>query len=435
MRYRALLCSALSTVVFLACGEAEVTEPGVWPQFRGPQGNGVSADVGLPTTWSEDSDNIAWKVRLPGRGNSSPIVSHDRVFLTAAVNDEEGEEKQVQRYVLGLDFASGEILWQTEIGLRARGKNHRLNTSAAPTPVTDGRHVFAFFGDLLVSLDRDGEILWSQKVDDQYAKYSHYGTASSPVLTENSVIVAHDRETTDKPYAWIAAFDKKTGEEVWKVDFADGCCSYTTPLVRRRGAYEEVLFTGSGAVTSYDAASGEQLWTHQLQFNQPVASAVSDGDILAVFSGAHQVRFGAVIKLTGEGKNTQTEELWNTNRMIPQTSSPLILNGKLYSVVELGHLSCYDLYTGKRAWQGRLPSAGGYRSSLVGGDNKIYVQANSGLMVVVGEGEKFNQLAANTLAEGGNASPAIADGSLLIRSQSNLYRINGERGATGGASS
>lgn len=426
MRYRTLSCIVILAVALLSCGEAEITDPGIWPQFRGPQGNGVSADTGLPTEWGEDSDNLAWKTALPGRGNSSPIVSHGRVFLTAAVNVEEGKDKKVQRMALALDYETGEILWQTEIGMRGRGKNHRLNTSAAPTPVTDGRHIFAYFGDLLVAFDRDGQILWSQVVDDQYAKYSHYGSASSPVLTDNAVIVAHDRETTDKPYAWLAAFDKKTGEHVWKVDFADGCCSYTTPLIRQRGAHQEVIFTQSGAVVSYDALTGEELWSHALQINQPVASPLTDGDLLAVFSGAHHVRFGAVIKLTGEGTDTQTEELWQTNRMIPQTASPVALDGNLYTVVELGHLICYNLQTGKRIWQKRLPAAGGYRSSLVAADNKIYIQANSGLMAVVEAGNKFNLLAANSLGDNGNASPAIVDGNLLIRTQSNLYRFNGE---------
>ena len=422
MKYRTISSIALLATILMACGEAEVSSPGVWPQFRGPLGNGVSADLGLPTTWSEESENLEWKVTIPGRGNSSPIVSHGRVFLTTAALS----GKEVERSALALDFATGELLWQTQVGTVAKGKRHRFNTWAAPTPVTDGRYVFAYFGDILVSLDRDGKILWTTKIDDQYAKYSHYGSASSPVLTEKAVIVAHDRETTDKPYAWLAAFDKKTGDELWKVEWDSGCCSYTTPLIRHRGAHEEVIFTQSGSVTSYDALTGETLWSHPLKINQPVASAVSDGDILAVFSGAHHVRFGAVLKLTGEGKNTQTEELWQTNRMVPQTASPVALNGKLYTLVELGHMVCYDLLTGKRIWQQRLPAAGGYRSSLTAGDNKVYAQASSGMMVVVGGGKKYRQLAANILAEGGNSSPALAERSLLIRTASTLYRFNGE---------
>ena len=406
----------------LACGETEVTTPGAWPQFRGPEGNGVSADLGLPTTWAEDSDNLAWKVEIPGKGNSSAIVSHGRVFLTTATQS----EGQAEKFVLALDFATGEMLWQTQVGTATTGKFHRYNTLAAQTPATDGRHIFAHFGDSLVSLDREGEILWTKVVDDQYAKYSHYGSASSPVLTEKAVIVAHDRETTDKPYAWIAAFDKKTGDELWKVEWTDGCCSYTTPLVRRRGDHEEVIFTKSGGVVSYDASTGEELWKHPVEINQPVASPVTEGDILAALSGAHNVRSGKALRMIGSGKETQIEELWQSRRAIPQTSSPVAFNGKLFTLVELGHMVCYDLQTGRMLWQRRLSAGNGYRASLVAGDGKIYAQASNGTTLVIADAPKFRQLAANSLERGGNSSPVLAEQSILIRSKTHLYKFSGE---------
>lgn len=424
MRYRAWSISGLLAGLLLACGGAEVPDPGEWPQFRGLQGNGVSAQQGLPLVWSEESENLAWKVAIPGTGNSSPIVSHGRVFLTTATD----AGQQVERWVVALDLDTGAQLWQTSIGPTGKSKRHRYNTYAAPTPATDGRLIFAHFGDRLACLDIDGQILWTKELDEQYAEYAHYGSASSPVLTATAVIVAHDRETTEKPNGWLGAFDKRSGDELWKVEWTDTCCSYTTPLVRRRGASEEVIFTGAGAVTSYDAVTGEQLWSHNLQINQPVASAVTDGDFLAVFSGAHNVRFGAVLKLVGEGKETQTEELWQTNQMIPQTASPVLYDGKLFTVVELGHMVCYDLLTGTRLWRRRLPKAGAYRSSLVAGDGKIYALTSSGITVVIAAEHEFQQLATNPLAEGGNASPALADSSILIRTATTLYRFRGEGG-------
>lgn len=424
MRYRAWSIIGLLAGLLLACGAAEVSDPGEWPQFRGPRGNGVSAQVGLPLVWSEDSENLVWKVAIPGTGNSSPIVSHGRVFLTTATDAGE----RVERWVLALDLDTGEQLWQTSIGATDKSKRHRYNTYAAPTPATDGRLVFAHFGDLLACLDREGRILWTRQLDEQYAEYAHYGSASSPVLTATAVIVAHDRETTDKPYGWLGAFDKQNGNELWKVEWTDKCCSYTTPLVRSRGDSEEVILTASGALISYDAMTGEQLWSHPLRINQPVASAVTDGDFLAVFSGAHNVRFGAVLKLVGEGKETQTEELWQTNQMIPQTASPVLYDGKLYTVVELGHMVCYDLATGTRLWRRRLPEAGAYRSSLVAGDGKIYALASSGMTVVIAAGHEFQQLATNPLAEGGNSSPALAENSILIRTATKLHRFSGEGG-------
>ena len=396
--------------------------PASGPNSGVRKATGVSAELGLPVTWTEDSDNQAWKVTIPGEGNSSPIVSHGRVFLSTATLS----GKEVERWVIALDFETGEQLWQTPIGVAAKSKRHRYNTYAAPTPITDGQRIFAHFGDLLACLDREGQVLWTKELDERYAEYAHYGSASSPVLTERAVIIAHDRETVEKPSGWLAAFDKRTGEELWKVEWADKCCSYTTPLVRRRGASEEVIFTGSGSVSSYNAATGERLWRHLLGINQPVASAVTEGDILAVFSGAHQVRFGAVLRLVGEGKDTKTEEIWQTHQMIPQTASPVLYDGKLYTVVELGHMVCYDVSTGTMLWRRRLPEGGGYRSSLVAGDGKIYALTSSGLTVVVAAGHKFERLATNPLAEGGNSSPAIAERSILIRTASTLYRFTGE---------
>ena len=422
MRYSVISGGVLLGLLALACQRSASSGPGEWPQFRGPGGGGVTSAEGLPETWTEDSSNIVWRAEIPGEGNSSPIVSGGQVFLTSATKL---AHLEVERFVLAVDLDTGELLWETSLGAAPAGKKHRMNTYAAPTPVTDGAHVFALFGDVLACLDRQGEILWRQEIDPLYAEFVHYGSASSPVLSSEAVIVAQDRESSEKPSGWLAAFDKKTGDELWRVSWSDSCCSYTTPLVRQRGATEEIIFVQAGSVRSYDAQSGELLWSQPFDFNQPVASPLMDGDLLAVFSGAHNERYGAVMRLSGEGRETEIEVLWETNQIIPQTASPVLFGDRLYMVVTKGVMVCYDVQTGRSIWRLRLPGKGGYHSSLVAGDGKVYVGNRGGSVLVIEAGDGHREIANNQLEGGVNATPAFAGESILIRTLSSLYRISG----------
>jgi outer membrane protein assembly factor BamB len=422
MRFSVISGAILLGFLTWACQRSESVGAGEWPQFRGPGGRGVSSAVGLPETWSEGSSNIAWRVEVPGLGNSSPIVSGGRVFLTTATK---AVDLEVERFVMALDLDSGELLWKTSLGTISAGKKHRLNTYAAPTPVTDGSHLFVHFGDVLAGLDVQGQILWREEIDPLYSEYVHYGSASSPVLTQNAVIVAQDREILEKPSGWLAAFDKKTGNELWRNSWSDSCCSYTTPLVRRRGGTEEVIFVQAGQVASFDSQNGDRLWHQSLEINQPVASPLMEGDLLAVFSGAHNVRYGAVMRLSGEGKDTEIQVLWETNQIIPQTSSPVLYDGKLYVLVTKGVMVCYDVETGRSLWRHRLGGKGGYHSSLLAGDDKVYIGNRGGSVLVVEAGEEYRQIATNQLERDVSATPAFAGQSLLIRTASSLYRISG----------
>jgi outer membrane protein assembly factor BamB len=422
MKLSAISGAILLGFLALACQRSASVGAGEWPQFRGLGGRGVSSAVGLPETWSEHGSNIAWRAEIPGLGNSSPIVSGGQVFLTSATR---AVNREVERFVVALDLDSGELVWRTSLGTAPAGNRHRLNTYAAATPVTDGSHLFVHFGDVLAGLDLQGQILWREEIDPLYTEYAHYGSASSPVLTSNAVIVAQDRETSEKPSGWLAAFDKKTGAELWRNSWSKSCCSYTTPLVRQRGATEEVIFVQAGRVTSFDAQNGDPLWHQSLEIHQPVASPLLEGDLLAVFSGAHNVRFGAVMRLSGAGKETEIQVLWETNQIIPQTSSPVLYDGKLYMLVTKGVMVCYDVETGRALWRHRLRGKGGYHSSLVAGDGKVYIGNRGGSVVVIEAGEGYREIATNQLEKGVSASPAFAGQSILIRTASSLYRISG----------
>jgi outer membrane protein assembly factor BamB len=366
-----------------------------------------------------------WKAEIPGRGNSSPIVSHGRIFLTTSLSE---DDNKVRKSALSLDLDSGELLWETAVGIVDKSKRHPKNTPAAPTPVTDGETVFVHFGDLLAALDRDGEMLWKVEIDPQYREFSHYGAASSPVLTEGAVVVFQDRETEDAKPGWIAAFNQDTGVEIWRQIWTDTCCSYVTPLVRRRGEREEVIVVMAGSVRALDALSGEEVWRRQFGLSQPVASAVTDESHLVVFSGAHGHRRGAAFELSSLVPDNDTYgALWQTTKMIPQTSSPVLVNGLVFTVTDQGVMNCINVLDGRRHWKERLPE-GTYMSSLMAAGDKVFAVSSTGHTAVVRARKAFKLLSVNPLADGSNASPAVAGDSLLIRTKSALYRI-GRRGA------
>lgn len=397
-----------------------------WPQWRGPTGMGL-ADGDLPETWSAESPNLRWRTDLPGEGNSSPIVAHGRVFLTTAFEEPGGGEgSPTRRACLALDLETGEILWETDVVTTPREARHWMSTSAAPTPVTDGTHVFVYFGSHLAKLDFDGEIVWTKEVEPDYAEYSRYAAASSPVLAGEAVIVAQDQETgkTDD-VGWIAAFDKATGERIWRQEWNDRCCSYSTPLWLGEGADRRLLFALSGAVAEYDPATGEELWRHTCEINQMVSSPVAEGDLLCIAGGAHNVRMSTCLSLTGRGRETKVEVLWESIKGPPETSSPVLVDGRLYTVTSKGVLSSIDARSGKAEWRKRL-TGGGYHLSLLAGGGRVYVPNVRGLTTVVAPGPEFQLIAENRLDSGGFASPAVAGGSFLVRTRSQLVRIDKE---------
>ncbi len=426
-RQRFVEAAALGSLILVLSAPIGCSRPpapgGDWPQFRGPGGVGLTQATGLPERWSADSENVRWRAEVPGSGNSSPIVAGGRVFLTTA----ERKGDSVDRSVLAYAADGGELLWQTTVATEPLEETHRLNTYAAPTPVTDGDTIFAFFGASLAAVDREGRLLWRQTVDPDYRELSHYGAASSPVLTERAVIAARDREDAVHGVGWLGAFDRRTGDELWRRSWDDTCCSYATPLVLERGGRQEILFTHAARVTSYDPETGETLWSQPLKQNQPVTTPTVDGDLLAVFTGADRVRNGAMLRLTGSGAGTEVEVLWQTRRMIPQVSSPVLYQGALYTVADNGVMVCYDPLTGDVRWQERLKGSG-FRPSLLAGDGKIYALDSYGRASVVAAGPEFELIAENDLGEAGNASPAYGAGCLLIRTGDGLFCIGGEKG-------
>jgi outer membrane protein assembly factor BamB len=407
-----------------ACSRSKTSTE--WPQFRGPGGWGTSAETDLPEVWGPSGDGVRWRSELPGWGNSSPVVADGRVFLTAAY----GDRKDGQRGVLAFDLATGKKLWDTMLYSAPLEKKHGLNTNAAPTPVWDGERLFVYFGAVLAALDREGKVLWQREIDRDYAEYSRYGAASSPIVTEHAVIVVQDQESgRDKDVGWLAAYDKSDGKQLWRTQWNDTCCSYSTPVIAGSGADAEIVFAHSGKIAGYAPPTGERLWQFPYEINQMVSSPSIEGDLIAVAGGAHQVKSTHFLRRLGKGKETRIEVIKSHLRFAPQTSSPVLYQGLYFTVTEQGLLACYRAATGELLWKEKL-SHGRNHASLLAGDGKIYIFSGTGeASVVAAEPAAYRLIAANNLGEDlSSATPAIADGCLLVRGRGSLFCI-GAKGA------
>ena len=418
-----------------ACGsepEADLS----WPGWRGPDGSGVVDTAPLPVGWGPESPNLRWAVEVPGRGNSSPVAAGGRVFLTSALPPlTKSEGGGLRRVAMAFDLESGYPLWRTEVATLPKGGVHRLNTYAAPTPVTDGQRVFVYFGSLIAALDaRTGDVLWKVELEDGYFDSSRYGASTSLVLAGGAVIVAQDQEAWNLDGGWMAALATDTGGELWRVSWDDTCCSYSTPLVVDRGAGEEIIFVHSRRVASYAAATGDELWRQEVPIAQMVATPVLDGDLLGVAGGAHNVRHTRFYALRGSGRDTSAELLWETGRFAPETSSPVLFDGRFFSLTDKGVLTCYEARTGRLLWKIRIGA--GHRAALLAGDGKVYALAATGATTVVRAADEPEILAVNEFDDpSNNASPAVAGGCLLIRTRSRLHCIEAEPGTAPAAAS
>lgn len=430
LRQRALALFAAGGICLASCA-GPLPDESAWPGWRGPGGLGISPESDLPEVWSSESANIRWRADIPGQGNSSPIVSRQRVFLTTSYGkpDDRSQKAEKRRrlkfVVLALDLETGSMLWQTPVHHGFRGKKHHLNTYAAPTPVADGETVFAYFGQWLAALDYDGEIRWRVETDPDFHAGSRYGAAASPILVGRSVVVFQDNEGDGDPRpSWIAAFDKRDGRQLWRREWRGTCCSYVTPIVVRRDGAAQIVTATSKLMMAYDAESGDELWRADHRVLQPVPSPVTAGDLLCVPGGIHDKEL-AMYRLGGTGADTRAEPVWKSRSRVPEIASPVLYRGLLFTLTDGGIMTCLDAETGERYWRKRLRPAL-YRPSLVAGDGKVYATSTQGITSVIAAEREFRILAVNELGEGSDASPAIADGHLLIRGPNSLTCIGKE---------
>jgi outer membrane protein assembly factor BamB len=376
-----------------------------WPQFRGPEGTGVSADAGPPSDWDGASgENIRWRAELPGRGVSSPVVSGNRVYITAASG-----VRQERLHVLSFDRDTGKKLWERQFRATGNTLCHSKTGMAAPTPAADGDSVFALFGTGdLAALDRDGSLLWYRALARDYPQITNQlGMAASPVLAGDALLLAV--ETPGESFA--AGLDKETGINLWKVPRPRDS-NWVTPLVLR--GRKEAVFVSAELVTAYDVARGRECWTYRAPGLAPtpsVPSPVQAGDLIVTANGV-ALRPG----------KTEPALVWKSNKLRPAYATPLFYGGRLYVVSNTGTiLDCFDPKDGKLVWQQRLK--GPFSASPVAAQDKVYLVNEEGLTTILEAGPRPHVLATNPLSEQVLATPAIAGNALFVRSDHHLFCI------------
>ena len=406
--------AALVTATVLSAHAADE-----WPQFRGPTGQGISDARDLPTAWSE-TNNIVWKTELPGSGHSSPVVSDNRIWLTAS------PDKGLSRHVLCVALDTGKIERDLELFTYEKPEPcHSLNSYATPTPVLEGDRVYVTFGSpgtACLSADT-GKKLWERR--DFVVDYRDVGAASSPILYRNSLILTCDGQRGDKQF--VVALDKNTGATLWKTDrtFApnknpDQIHSSCVPLAIRAGDRDQLVCPAGHGVHAYDPDSGAELWHAWYDGWSVVSRPVFADGLLVVCCGVVNPVLLCIRPAGASGDVTESGVVWKTTKNVPGMPSPLLVNRRLYTMTATT-LSCLDPATGQEFWSENL--SGQHVASPVAADGNIYLFSQGKTSTVVALGDTFRAVATNRLDEGCYASPAIVGHSLIVRTTKHLYRI------------
>ena len=392
-----------------------------WPQWRGPSLNGVSSETNLPLRWNA-LENITWKMPLPERSGSTPIIWGAKIFLNVA----EGNDL----FLWCVDRNKGEPLWKKLLG--SGNVKMRKHNMSSPSPVTDGKSVFVMTGTgVLKGFDFSGKELWARDIQKDYGEFGlNWGYSSSPLLWQDTLFVQvlHGMKT-DAP-SYVLAISKKTGKTTWKVErpttaIAESPDSYTTPALLRYGKNLELVITGGDVVTGHDLSTGKELWRANglnpanEPFYRVVASPVIFNEIIYAPT---RVRPLLALRAGGRGDVTTSHLLWSTQNG-PDVPTP-VTDGKYFYVVnDKGVVWCLDAKTGAEIYGQQRIKPGTYSGSPVLADGKIYVTNEDGVTTVMKAGPKFEVLSENALDDYCLSSPAISDGQIFIRTAKHLFCI------------
>ncbi len=419
-----------------------------WPQWRGPHFNGSTASGSPPAEWAEDQ-NVAWKVAIPGKGSSSPVVWGNRIYLTTAVSTGKTAESpsqpepetvsqdaragrrgpghtpsptEIQRFlVLAIDRETGKTVWErTVVEAVPHEGHHQTGTYASGSAVTDGANVYAFFGSRgMYCLDRDGNIQWKKHFGRMTIKLG-FGEGASPVLHGQTLVLPWDHEGK----SFIVALDKSTGEELWRAA-RDEITSWTTPLVVEHEGRTQVVTSATHRVRSYDLSDGTLIWEVGGMTRNTIPTPVSKDGIVYLTSGFRGSALLAIRLSTARGDVTGSEAIvWEYDRDTPYVPSPLLYGGILYLLKgNTGILSAFDARTGELHYQKRLGGLGNIYSSPVAAGGRVYITDRQGTTVVLKAGTEPALLATNSLEDGFDASMAVVGDEIYLRG-SRLYRIS-----------
>ncbi len=396
-----------------------------WPQWRGPQLNGLSGETNLPVNWSK-TENITWKLPVPERSGATPIVWGDHIFLNT------GEGAALSLWSVNRN--TGALQWKRPLG----GGNVRMRKQqmSSPSPVTDGTTVWVMTGTgLLRAFDFAGKELWLRDIQQDYGRFGiQWGYASSPLLHEDSlyVQVLHGMHTDDPSY--VLRIDKASGKTIWRVERPTNARqespdAYTTPALLRYKGVTEIVISGGDVVTGHDLASGKELWranglnpTNNGSY-RVVASPLVHGETIVAPSRERPL---LALKAGGRGDVTQSHVVWQFNNG-PDVPSPVSDGTHLYSINDRGIMYCLDLKTGSTVYGPQRLRPSTYSGSPVLADGKIYITDEDGVTTVVKAGPKFEMLAENDFAEYTLSSPAVSEGQIFIRTDTALYAIGSRK--------
>jgi len=418
-------------------GVAAPKESAHWPAFRGFRAAGVADTQHLPETWNGAAgENIRWKYRVPGLAHSSPIVWGNTVFVTSAVSAKpdatfkpglygEGtasEDRSVHRWVIhAIDKRTGALQWaRTAYEGIPKEKRHIKATYANATPATDGTHVVAFFGSQgLYAWTSEGKPLWSKdlgRLDTGAYDLPDYewGTASSPVIYRNMVIVQAD--TQDESF--LLAADLKTGKTLWKT-VRQELPSWGTPTVCEADGKPELVTNASNFVRGYDPTTGKELWRVGGSSKITAPTPICAGNLTIVASGRAPERPIFAIRLGSAGTVA-----WSKTGRGPYMPTPVAYDGRLYVLGNAGIFDAYELETGKEIYRERIPHQGsGFSASPVAADGRLYLPSEDGDIFTVAAGPAFKVLAKNAMGEPLMASPALSEGVMYVRGEKHLFAV------------
>lgn len=398
MRHRSRLLGVILLGSLLSAGHAAD-----WTGFRGPTGSGISEESNLPTKWGKE-EGLRYKVALPGRGLSNPVIAAGRVYLTACSG-----YREKRLHVLCLDEATGKKLWERQFTATGNTACHSMTNMAAPTPVADGKGVYALFatGDV-AAIDRDGTLLWYRSmVGDHPQITNQVGMASSPVLVGDSLCLPLDNAGD----SFVCGLDTTTGKTLWHVKRGRDI-NWVTPLILAQGNEPTVLFQGAKEATAIDPRTGKTRWSYKGGLST-IPSPTQGGGLVYLTGGEMRA-------IRPPQSGAEPEVVWQAGRITGGYASPVYHRGKVYGMGSVGVI-CLNATDGKELWRQRID--GPFDASPIVADGKLYAVNRTGRTYVVSLGEKPAVLSRNELEDTILATPAVANGCIYLRSDKYLYCV------------
>lgn len=383
-----------------------------WPGWRGPSRNGVTTETGVPTTWSA-TENVLWKSPLPGIGTSNPVVWNENVFITASEGRDHGE-----LHVICLDRDSGRERWHQRLWGTAPTLFYGRSGMASPSPVTDGKRLFAFFGTGDVfCFDLDGALLWQRALADEYGPFENrFAASSSPVLYEDTVILQCDHYGA----SYVLAIDQQTGANRWKSDRPEVWLSWSSPQLVPAGDRMELVLSGSERLDGYDPRTGSLLWRVRGLARECIPTPLFGHGRLYVVSGPNGTHLA--INPGGKGDVTESHVVWKNDRGTSFVPSAILVGDRYYIADDKGIGSCLDAHTGKLLWRKRFGDK--FTASPVAADGKVFFTNEAGSTLVLDTTTAtYQEIARNDIGEEVYSSLAISQGKVFIRTPKHLVSV------------